>query len=155
MRSLFLIVFLIAPIICLGEVLSGKIIRVTDGDTVVLLTESHQQVKVRLNAIDAPEKKQAFGNRSKQALELLCDGRVATVNTQGTDRYGRTIGELFCQGVSANAYQVENGLAWVYRKYSHDAHLIALESSAKSGGIGLWGDTSPIAPWEFRHGAKD
>ncbi|MFA7351673.1 MAG: thermonuclease family protein [Methylotenera sp.] len=154
MNRLIGLFFLLVSLPCFAEVLSGKIIRVTDGDTVVILTDGHQQIKIRLNAIDAPEKKQAFGNKSKESLANLCAGKDATVNVGGVDKYGRTIGELFCQGKSANVHQVENGFAWVYRKYSNDANLIALEAEAKLNGRGLWFDPDPVAPWDFRHGVK-
>lgn len=134
--------------------LSGRVVGVADGDTVTLLTEKKEQVKIRLNAIDAPEKKQAFGMRSKQALSDLCFDKPATVESSGKDKYGRTIGVLTCDGVDANAAQIKAGMAWVYRQYNHDEHLIALEDEAKANSNGLWSDADPVPPWDFRHGVK-
>jgi len=138
----------------LAEQLAGKIVGVTDGDTVVLLTEQKEQVKVRLGAIDAPEKSQAFGTASKQELSDLCFGKPAAVEVQGKDRYGRTIGDLTCDGLNAGEEQIAAGMAWVYRQYSKDEHLIELEGKAKANSRGLWSDASPVPPWEFRRGAK-
>lgn len=134
--------------------ISGRIVGVTDGDTVLLLTNEREQVKIRLNSIDAPEKSQAFGNKSKRSLSDLCMGKDADVDVQGRDKYGRTLGELFCQGKSANIHQIENGFAWVYRKYSSDQNLIDIEAMAKAEGRGLWNDPAPVAPWDFRHGVR-
>lgn len=153
-HKIFLAFALLAPLFCWADTLSGRVVGVTDGDTVTLLTEQKEQVKIRLNQIDAPEKSQAFGMKSKQSLSDLCFGKPATVESHGKDKYGRTIGALSCDGVDANEAQIKAGMAWVYRQYSHDAHLIALEDEAKAKSIGLWGDASPTPPWDFRHGGK-
>lgn len=145
---------LLAPLFCWADTLSGRVVGVTDGDTVTLLTEQKEQVKIRLNQIDAPEKSQAFGMKSKQSLSDLCFGKPATVESYAKDKYGRIIGELTCDEVNANEAQIELGLAWVYREYSSDEYLIELEAEAKAKSIGLWSDASPIPPWEFRHGGK-
>ncbi|MDO9233056.1 MAG: thermonuclease family protein [Methylotenera sp.] len=154
MIRLISLIFLLVSPPCFADALLGVVIGVKDGDTIELLTPERKKIVVRLNAIDAPEKKQAFGNKSKQSLANLCAGKDATVNVGGLDKYGRTIGELFCEGKSANVHQIENGFAWVYRKYSNDGNLIALETAAKSSGRGLWNDPLPVAPWDFRQGVK-
>jgi len=154
MRILIAVLALLAPLICWADTLSGRVVGVTDGDTVMLLTEQKEQVKIRLNAIDAPEKSQAFGTASKQELSELCFGKPATVEIQGKDRYGRTIGDLTCDGLNASEEQIAAGMAWVYRQYSKDAHLIELEGKAKANSRGLWSDASPTPPWEFRRGVK-
>lgn len=150
------IVFIVAfsPLICFGESISGRVVGVADGDTVTLLTEKKQQVKIRLASIDAPEKSQAFGTASKKSLSDLCFDKPATVESHGKDKYGRTIGALTCDGVDADAAQIKAGMAWVYRQYSHDAHLIELEDEAKANSTGLWSDAEPVPPWKFRHGVK-
>jgi len=137
-----------------AETLQGKVVGVTDGDTVTLLTAASTPVKIRLNAIDAPEKSQSFGQASKKSLSAICFGKSATVEASGTDKYGRTIGLLTCDGVNANEHQVNNGMAWVYRKYSQDPALISLEEAAKTNRVGLWDDPQAIPPWDFRHGGS-
>jgi endonuclease YncB( thermonuclease family) len=91
---------------------SGRVVLVPDGDTITVLVERHE-IKVRLAEIDAPESKQAFGTHSKQALSDLCFRKDARLETQGKDRYGRTIATVYCAGRHANAEQVWQGMAWV------------------------------------------
>jgi len=130
---------------------SGKVVGVSDGDTITVLKD-REQVKVRLVEIDAPEKGQAFGNRSKQALSALCFNKQARLEDKGKDRYGRTLARVYCDGIDANAGQVRQGLAWVYRKYApKDSPLYAVEDEAKAARRGLWADSKPVPPWDWRH----
>jgi len=129
---------------------TGKVVAVADGDTLTVLRDS-EQIKVRLVEIDAPEKAQAFGNRSKQSLSDLCFGKTATLDDRGKDRFGRTLAQVTCDGIDANAEQVQRGMAWVYRKYAlKDSPLYAAESEAKAARRGLWADADPMPPWEWR-----
>lgn len=128
---------------------SGKVVGVSDGDTLTVLVDQ-EPMKVRLAEIDAPEKAQPFGQKSKQSLSALCFDRQAEVQVQDTDRYGRSIARVTCDGVDANAEQVRDGMAWVYRRYSDDAKLIELEVNAQQARRGLWTDPSPTPPWEWR-----
>jgi endonuclease YncB( thermonuclease family) len=131
--------------------LSGKVIAVSDGDTLTILVDGNKQIKIRLAAIDAPEKNQAFGNRAKQQLSYLCFSKNATVKVGGNDRYGRTIGDIYCAGTNANLEMVKSGLAWVFRKYDKGfEYLYALEEEARTAKQGLWTDPNPIAPWDWR-----
>lgn len=130
---------------------TGKVVAVADGDTLTVLHD-REQIKVRLVVIDAPEKAQAFGNRSKQSLSDLCFGKTATLSDQGKDRYRRTLARVTCDGIDANAEQVRRGMAWVYRRYAPiDSPLYAVEGEAKAAKRGLWADADPIPPWEWRH----
>lgn len=130
---------------------SAKVISVADGDTITVLRD-HEQVKIRLSDIDAPEKAQAFGNKSKQSLSELCFDKTATLADKEKDRYGRTLASVTCDGIDANAEQVRQGMAWVYRKYApKDSLLYVLEDEAKAAKRGLWADPEPVPPWEWRH----
>ncbi len=132
-----------------GEIV-GKVVHVQDGDTLTVLVDK-RQVKVRLASIDAPESKQPFGTRSRQALADLCYGREASVADAGKDRYGRTLGAVICAGVDANAAQVAAGMAWVYVQYApKGSPLYAIEAEARTARRGLWADPQPVAPWEWR-----
>src|SRR5262245_47734392 len=122
-----------------AETLQGKVVQVSDGDTLTLLVE-RKQVKVRLSEIDAPEMGQAFGKRSKESLGQLCGQHLAVVNTSGKDRYGRVIGRVACGGVDANAEQVRRGMAWVFDRYVTDRSLYALQDQARHARAGLWTD---------------
>jgi endonuclease YncB( thermonuclease family) len=147
-RWLLLLLALAAPWAC-GETLQGKVIRVSDGDTLTLLVD-RKPVKVRLTEIDAPEMKQAFGSRSRQSLGELCASHAATVQSSGKDRYGRVLGRVECGGVDASAEQVRRGMAWVYDRYVTDRSLYALQTEARTGHLGLWADAAPTAPWAWR-----
>jgi endonuclease YncB( thermonuclease family) len=129
---------------------TGRVVKVSDGDTLTVLFNK-TQVRVRLDAIDAPESGQAFGKRSRQSLAELCAAKDARVAERGKDRYGRTIGVVTCGAIEANSEQVRRGMAWVFVKYAPaGSPLYALEASAKAKRAGLWADAQPVAPWEWR-----
>jgi endonuclease YncB( thermonuclease family) len=104
--------------------------------------------------IDAPEKSQAYGQRSKQSLSDLVFGRQVRVEQQDRDRYGRVVERVYVGDLDVNAEQVKRGMAWVYRKYARDQTLFALEHEAKNAKRGLWSDPHAIPPWEYRHDSK-
>jgi len=131
----------------------GLVVAIADGDTLTVLDEDFQQVKVRLAEIDAPEKKQPFGSRSRQSLGELCHEKRAEVQVTDVDRYRRIVGRVICAGVDANAAQVRRGMAWVYDRYAKDKSLYRLQDEARSAGRGLWADLQPVAPWEWRKGS--
>lgn len=128
---------------------AAQVIGISDGDTLTVL-EGQQQMKIRLANIDAPEKAQAFGQRSKESLSDLCFGKDATYQVQDVDRYGRAVAVVTCAGVQANRAQVERGLAWVYPKYNRDESLPSLQHAAQAGRRGLFADPKPVPPWEWR-----
>lgn len=128
---------------------AATVIGISDGDTLTVMSKGHP-LKVRLANIDAPEKKQPFGARSKQSLSDLCFGREATLDLDKKDRYGRTVAVVHCGGVNANVAQVRRGMAWVYPQYNHDPSLPAIETAARSSRVGLWSDPEPMEPWLFR-----
>ena len=133
--------------------LQGRVVGVHDGDTFTLLQDGHQQIKVRLAEIDAPESKQPYGNKAKQELSSLIFGKTVTVTIQDTDRYGRTVGRVFINTLDVNADMIRRGAAWVYRKYAKDQTLYPLEAQAKQEKRGLWNlpESQRIPPWEWRH----
>lgn len=126
----------------------AKVIKISDGDTITILTQQHEQIKVRLYGIDAPEKKQPYSKKSKQFLANLIAGEVVEVEENGKDRYKRAIGTIYLDGKDINAQMVANGYAWAYRKFSKK--YTPQESKAKKQGLGLWRDKEPIPPWEWR-----
>ena len=130
---------------------SGKVVAVADGDTITVMRDL-VPVKLRLLEIDAPEKKQAFGARSKQSLSDLCFNKTATLIEKGRDRYGRTLARVSCEGVDANAEQVRRGMAWVYDRYVTDRALYAVQTEARDAGRGLWADPDAVPPWQWRRG---
>lgn len=135
--------------------ISGRVVGVADGDTLTVLDDANQQHKVRLAGIDAPEKAQPFGQVGKQRLSEICYNKHATVAVVNTDRYGRTVGDVTCDSVHANAEMVSGGNAWVYRHYDKGFEFFyGLEKAAKEAKLGLWADDNPTPPWEWRHSRK-
>lgn len=135
------------------EEIAGVVVGVADGDTLTVYN-GQAQLRIRLAEIDAPEKDQPFGHRAKQSLSQMCFKRKAVVEVRGRDRYGRVIGRVSCDGVDANAMQVSRGLAWVYESYASDRLLFAFQRAARNSGVGLWADSSPVAPWEWRKASR-
>ena len=152
----FLFLFLL-PIIGQAESFSGKVVRVLDGDTAEVLDSTNTLHRIRLAGIDAPEKDQPFGAKSKKALLDLVGGKVVDVESSKVDRYGRQIGKLICENQDANLAMINRGLAWWYRQYAKeqsgsDRELYeAAETAAKAERRGLWSDPNPMAPWDWRH----
>jgi len=149
--QLLLSVALSVSTMAYAETIIGRVVGVSDGDTLTILDSSNTQFKIRLAAIDAPEKAQPFGQRGKQKLSDLCFGKSASIQVISTDRYGRSVGDVACAGINANEVMVRSGLAWVYRKYDNGhEHFYAIEEDAKSVRRGLWADDNPTPPWEWR-----
>lgn len=134
----------------IAAILVAIVVSVGDGDTLTVLHDQ-RPIKVRLAEIDAPEKAQAFGARAKQSLSDMCFGKTAEISTQTRDRYGRTVARVRCEGIDANAEQVRRGMAWVYDRYVTDRSLYTLQDEARSARRGLWADSAPVPPWEWRH----
>ena len=125
---------------------------VQDGDSLrVRCPGNSDSQRVRLHQIDAPELDQAYGNESRAKLTALCpkDAKV-TIRAHGRDQYGRILGEALCSGQSANRHMVETGYAWAYDAHLLDDQLRTLQEKAKSARLGLWRDTRPTPPWQWR-----
>ena len=137
--------------------ISGKVVGVSDGDTITVLDVDQVQHKVRLAGIDAPEKKQAFGQKSKEALSDCAYGQQVEVKGSKLDRYGRLVGKVLAQGQDCNLRQLRLGMAWHYKLYMKEQALedrilyANEENAAKINKLGLWIDPEPVPPWEFRH----
>lgn len=150
-----IILVLIAISVAHGAAFTGKIVGISDGDTLTVLTSAKEQVRVRLHGIDAPESKQAFGTRAKQELSSLAFGKEARVEVVEKDRYGRSVGRVFVDSMDVNVEMVRRGFAWWYRIYAKlDTGLATAEAEAKNAGRGIWADKSPVPPWLFRQQAS-
>ena len=124
-------------------------IQVVDGDTIRAEAKG-EEIKIRLVEIDAPEINQPFGAQSKNFLNKLLYEKDVTLIAQGEDRYGRTLGEIYANGESANALMIKSGFAWVYDRYVKDSSLYKYQDQAKTENLGLWQAENPIAPWVWR-----
>lgn len=137
-----------------ADTITGKVVRVADGDTITLLTTDHRQLKVRLYGIDCPEKRQAYGNRARQAVAEMTAGKIVRVESMGVDRYGRVLGLIAgTGGEDVNRSLVRQGMAWVYTRYCKVPQCrewIQDEAEARAAGRGLWADPFAMPPWEWR-----
>lgn len=146
--SIFLFVALLS---IAKEVLTGRVIKVADGDTITILTEDLKQERIRLHGIDCPESSQDFGKRAKQFTSELCFGKTVKVVALDTDRYGRTIGLVILPDRRIlNKELLRAGLAWHYKQYDKSQEFADLETVAKAKKAGLWVQSNAVAPWEFR-----
>lgn len=131
-----------------------RVVGVHDGDTLTGLSASNEQVKVRLDAIDAPELGQPFGQQSKQALSGKVFGKQVVVHRKTIDRYGRTIGHVLVDGRDVNLELLEEGMAWHYKHFDRNRRLAAAEEAARAAAKGLWSEPAPVAPWDWRQRRK-
>lgn len=131
-----------------------RVIKVADGDTLTVLGERREQLKCRLYGIDAPEKRQAYGQASRQSLAELSFGRSARIDIVGRDRYGRAICRIVVAGVDVNKEQIARGMAWMYRRYASDRAYSDAESTAQARRIGIWREARPVPPWAFRRAGR-
>jgi len=151
-------VILLVGIMLLGahaaraELLTGRVLHVTDGDTFILETGGDERVTVRVAEIDAPEGDQPFGAESRLLLAQLIDGKVVQIAVKTTDDYGRTVGRPFTALKDVSSEMVRAGAAWAYRQYLTDNELLRLESEARASRVGLWAASAqPVPPWDWRH----
>lgn len=139
-----------------ADLLSGRVVGVADGDTITVLDSTNTQHKIRLGGIDAPEKKQAFGNVSKKSLSDMVFNQQVDVEWHKEDRYGRKVGKVLVNHEDINLEQIKRGLAWFYKKYKselvHEDRITyeLAQQEAEANQIGLWIDAYPIPPWDFR-----
>lgn len=151
-RSLFCFIVLMMTVsLAMAETFTGKVVAIGDGDSLTVLTSSQKQVRIRLEGIDAPESKQAFGSASKKSLSELAFGREVKVIASTTDDYGRKVAQVYLGTFWINLAQVERGMAWHYTHYSNDPRLHAAEVFARTSKIGLWTGRNPTPPWNYRH----
>lgn len=159
-RFLLLVATLLFSGQSLADVLQGRVIGISDGDTVTVLDATNAQYKIRLMGIDAPEKKQAFGIKSRESLSALVFNKQVSVEYYKKDKYGRTIGKIIVNGVDANLEQIKAGMAWHYKKYQKEQSLedrstyAQAEDQARINRYGLWAASMPIPPWDWRKQQK-
>jgi micrococcal nuclease len=135
---------------------SGKVVGVTDGDTITVLHAGRGE-RIRLYGIDCPEKRQAFGSKAKRTTSALTFGKMAKVEPVDMDRHGRTVALVTVGTTIVNEELIRQGLAWVdvqYCKRPVCKDWEALQLAAQEEGRGLWADLHPVAPWEFRRGGR-
>lgn len=155
-QSMRLIILFLISTIALADTIPGRVVRVVDGDTLYILDASKKQHKIRLTGIDAPERKQAFGKKSKEYLSDLVAGRQVVIDYSKRDRYKRILGKVLLDNQDMNLEIVKAGLAWHYKKYQKEQTKLdrklytQAEDEARKNKRGLWFDVNAVPPWEFR-----
>ena len=156
MRKLLLIFILFLSNIVNAKTIEGLVVGVADGDTITVLDQQKNTYKIRLQGIDAPEKKQAFGEKSKQSLHDLVHGKQVRIEYDKEDKYGRIVGKITLDDLDICLQQLVLGMAWHYKKYQNEQSVADrvvyndAELKSKSLKLGLWADETPMPPWEFR-----
>ncbi len=173
------ILFCLLPFSLFSEEVSGRVVRVADGDTITVLAAPEGRVpsraarqrhdgvlvggikredpapavshKIRLHGIDAPESGQAFGNAAKSHLSSLVAGRNVRVKWKSRDKYGRILGVVYLDGKDINLEMLKAGFAWHYKRFDSTPAYAQAESAARTAKKGLWADKNPIQPELFRH----
>lgn len=143
-----------------ADVITGRVVGIADGDTITVLDVTRTQYKVRLAGIDAPEKSQPFGSASKKSLSDLVYGRQVEVDWTKHDRYQRIVGKVMINGIDANLEQIKRGMAWFFKRYQNEQpdqdrlDYANAQDYAEREHLGLWSDSNPTPPWEFRRHQK-
>jgi endonuclease YncB( thermonuclease family) len=165
---IFLLALLILPLVALADV-SGRVVAVTDGDTIKVLDASNTEHKVRLTGIDAPEKGQPYGTASRNHLAAMVAGKEVKIESSKSDRYGRILGKVWVQPadcptcgktLNTNHAQILAGMAWWYRYYAKEqspedrGRYESAEDEAKARRWGLWADSNPVNPYDWRKGER-
>ncbi len=138
-----------------ADEIRGKVVGIADGDTITVLDADKVQHKIRLEGIDAPERGQAFGTKSKEKLSELVGEKEVVVRWEKKDRYGRILGDVYLGDRLINLEMVQDGLAWHYKQYSKSKELADAEDEARKAKKGLWGVKSPEPPWDFRKRGRE
>jgi endonuclease YncB( thermonuclease family) len=152
LKTFFIIFFLLVlfPVFCFAW--QGKVVHVTDGDTITVLRDGKRE-KIRLYGIDTPESSQWYGQNATQFLSSQVFDEKVEITPMDSDRYGRTVGIVSVGDLVINSLLVEYGYAWVYERYCREAFCEEwkrLEAQARGEKRGLWKNPNPIPPWDYR-----
>ena len=159
-RGMLILAATLAAFLSIGGVsndaaIRGRVVKVADGDTITVLDAANVQHKIRLNGIDAPESHQAFGNVSKQHLSSLVFGKDICVKYTKRDKYGRILGTVYVDKLDINLEMLRAGLAWHYKRFDSTPAYAAAELEARQNRRGLWSDSNPTPPEQFRKAKKE
>lgn len=156
-RVFFLsILFLISSLFCVAQIITGKVIRVTDGDSITISDSQGKSIRVRLFGIDCPEVGQPFSKNATEHTKQLCEGKDVRVDVKHIDRYKRTVGVVYTpENIDLNLSLLTNGLAWHYRYFDQSVLYEQAENTAKLKKKGIWSSNNPVAPWDYRKNKKN
>ncbi len=151
-------VSIVAVLLCvfvMADTLNGYVVGVSDGDTIKVIDSGRKQHRVRLWGIDAPESRQAFGQKSKQYLSQMVFNKNVRIEYREKDKYGRILGTVYVDGENVNLKMVQAGLAWHYVYFAPEEKALAdAEKMARKNNLGLWSDKGAVPPWDFRRSGR-
>lgn len=134
------------------EYIMGKVVKVSDGDTFSILTESNEQIRIRVYGIDAPEAGQAYSEKSRLYLAKMVAGRKVTIEVKSTDKYGRKVAKTKTETINdVGLEMLRAGYAWHYSHFDNTKEYIQAEREAREKRAGLWADKNPVNPYEYRN----
>jgi endonuclease YncB( thermonuclease family) len=148
------LMLVLITLLSVNESFKAKVIGVTSGDAIVVQLENKAQLKIRLEGIDCPELSQVYGDSAKLATVAMCFNKRVRVETVGLDHYGRTLAFVYIDDLCINRELLRLGLAWHYVEFNSDPQLAQLEAEARTNKVGLWQQSEPVAPWDFRYKKK-
>lgn len=149
-KIILILICLISTLSFSQKIITGLVVKIKDGDTVVVLDSTKTMHTVRLAGVDCPEKKQDYGVLAKTFVSDLIYNKKVKVEILSKDMYGRNIGFIYIEDKNVSEELLRNGLAWHYVKYSNSKKLQLLENYARQKQIGIWSKENPTRPWEFR-----
>jgi len=155
MKYYFVILFaLLSGRVFAQDTVTGKVIRIIDGDTFEALMDRNVTERIRLHGIDCPEPNQPFSNTAKDKLAKLIFSKQVKFLRLGVDHYGRTIAIVLVNSLNVNEALLRAGLAWHFKRYDHNPSWDALEKQAARERVGLWADARPVPPWNWRKSSR-
>lgn len=138
-----------------NDLMTARVVSVTDGDNLTVIESDNKQVLIRLHGLDCPEGKQAYGKRAKQFTSSQRFGTTIRYREVDIDRYSRTVATVYLEdGTELNLAIPKAGLAWHYKRYSKRQDYTVAEEESRRAGIGLWQEPNAIPPWEWRRNKR-
>ncbi|KMT18853.1 hypothetical protein BVRB_2g029580 isoform A [Beta vulgaris subsp. vulgaris] len=114
-----------------------------------------KKYRIRLRGIDAPESAMPYGKQAKEELANLVQGKCVRILVYEQDRYGRYVGDVYCNDIFAQEVMLKKGLAWHYTAYDRRTELANWEKEARAKRVGLWASKNPEEPWEWRKDQRE
>lgn len=158
MKKMFLFfIFLCSSFLLFSKsIIQGRIIKVSDGDTVTLLDNNNKQIKIRLYGIDCPEKGQDYYQVAKNYVSTAIYNKEVKVEIINTDRYKRSVGIIWpTENRNLNIELLNQGLAWHYKQFDKSKQYAEAENIARNQKLNIWKHKNSQAPWEFRKNKKN
>jgi endonuclease YncB( thermonuclease family) len=153
-RTLVVAWLCLTPLTAQAQRFTAQVVAVHDGDTISVRTET-QTLKVRVIGVDCPEFGQPYSSRAKQFTSQLVFGKTVTIESHGADQYGRTLAHVFLNSQDLGEELLRAGMAWRYEIGPADQRLIDAEGAARRSRAGLWAESAPVPPWQWRHQRQD